>query len=164
MPGDSILAHQRSIDRPITLHAGQLRITGAYDVSLHARRFGATGETVSLRDAGSASIRNRYTLDLRYGITQFIQLTTALTATQHVIKYRSEYISAEEDDPAVSHSVQRDFSGVDDLFIGVDLRAPLKTRKLDLAIALGAFLPTASSEPAPPQRYWYQQGVLRRVA
>lgn len=154
MPGDSILSHQRSIDRPITLHAGQLRFTGAYDVTLHARRFDATGETVSLRDAGIASVRNRYTLDVRYGITPFIQFTAAIGATGHVIAQRTEYTDADEGDPAMSHRIERKYSGMDDLFLGVDLRAPLKTRKLDVAIALGALLPTARSAPPRPEHFF----------
>ena len=151
MPGDSILSHERSIDRPITLHHGQLRITGSYDVSLHARRFDQRGETISLRDAGSASIRNHYVLDLKYGITELIQLTAAISATGHVIEQRAEYTPADNNDPAVSHRVEHKYSGVGDLFVGVDLRAPLKTRKFDIAVSLGAYLPTGISQPPMPQ-------------
>lgn len=151
MPGDSILAHQRSIDRPITLHEGQLRITGAYDLSLHARRFDARGETINLRDAGTASIRNHYTLDLKYGITQFIQLTAAVAATGHVVKERTQNIPADQGDPAVSHRVERRYSGIGDLLLGVDLRAPLRTRKLDIAVAVAALLPSGTSEPSEPE-------------
>lgn len=151
MPGDSILAHQRSIDRPITLHARQLRITGAYDVSLHSRRFDKLGETFSLRDMGSSSVRNHYALDVKYGITQFVQFTASIGATGHLVRQRAEYIAADAEDPAVSHRVQRKYSGIEDVFVGVDLRAPLKTRKIDIAVALGAHLPTASSRSPTPR-------------
>lgn len=151
MPGDSILFHQRSIDRPITLHAGQVRVTGAYDISLHARRFDATGETINLREAGIASVRNRYTLDVSYGITPFIQVSAAVGVTGHLIEQRTEYTDADEGDPATSHRVERKYSGMDDLFLGVDLRAPLKTRKIDVAIALGALIPTGRSAPPQPE-------------
>ena len=151
MPGDSILAHQRSIDRPITLHAGQLRITGSYALSLHARRFDQAGETISLRDAGSSSTRHHYTLDIKYGITQFVQLRAAIGATGHVVRERDEYSVPAEEDPAVSHRVETMYSGVGDIFVGVDLRAPLSTRKLDIAVALGASLPTAHAQPPAPE-------------
>lgn len=151
MPGDSILAHERSIDRPITLHAGQFRITGAYDASLHLRRFDERGETVSLRDAGTASIRNHYTLDLKYGITEVIQVSAAIGATGHTIKGRAHETIANEGDAAVSHRVERKYSGIGDLFVGADLRMPLKTRKYDIAFSFGAYLPTGASEPPRPE-------------
>jgi len=47
--------------------------------------------------------------------------------------------------------VLREYSGLEDLFLGLDLRAPFKTRKIDLAVTLGVSLPLASFEPKQPE-------------
>lgn len=147
-PGDSLLMHERSIDRPITVHAQQVRVTGGYEISILHRRFSHTGETVNMRDEGSASVRHHYSLDIRYGITDNIQFTAALAATRHVVRHEAEYLA--ESEPMVFHEVENNYSGIRDLFLGVDLRAPLQTHRFDIALALGAYFPTARSASQQP--------------
>lgn len=150
MPGDSILMHERSIDRPITLHAKQVRVTGGYDLSILSRRFDQTGEVINMRDEGSSSVRNDYSLDVKYGVTDHVQLTAAIAATRQVISRETEYLTPRVD-PGAAHDVQNSYSGMRDLFLGVDVRAPLRTRKFDVAVSLGAYIPTAPSGSQKPR-------------
>ena len=174
--GDSLLATERAIDRPLTLHARQLRVTGGYALSILSRRFDAHGDVFSLRDVGSSSIKHRFEIDIKYGINDFVQLTTGIAGTEQVVRGRTEYIFPQQDDPVVSHQIINKYSGLEDLFVGVDLRAPLRTRKFDMALALGAYLPISPSESKQPDhsyslsqrdgepmqkftyRYFYPQG------
>lgn len=174
--GDSLLATERSIDRPLTLHARQLRLTGGYVVSIVSRRFDEQGDVFSLRDVGSSSIKHRFKVDIKYGVNDFVQVTTGIAGTEQVVRGRTEYIFPQQDDPVVSHQIINKYSGLEDLFVGLDLRAPLKTRKFDVALGLGAYLPVATSEAQRPNhsyslaerdgepmqkfiyRYYYPQG------
>ena len=182
LSGDSLLAAERAIDRPITLHARQLRITGGYALSVISRRFNARGDLFSLRDVGASSVKHRFNLDIKYGVNDFIQLTTGIAATGQVIRGQNEYIFPQQDDPVVSHQIVNKYSGFEDLFVGLDLRAPLRTRKFDIALALGVRLPVARSEAQQPDhsfsiaerdgepmhkfvyRYYYPQGEGVTVA
>ena len=66
-PGDSLLANERAIDRPLTLHEGQLRLTGAYGLAILSRRYDLYGDAISLTDAGLSSTRHRLLFDIKYG-------------------------------------------------------------------------------------------------
>ncbi|MEX1240711.1 MAG: hypothetical protein WEB30_13380 [Cyclobacteriaceae bacterium] len=149
--GDSILANERSIDRPITLHARQARITGGYGLSIISRRYNTEGEVVKLRDEGLSSIRHRFTLDLKYGINDFIQLNASIASSSNVVREQTRYIFPIEPEPVVMHDVTKEYSGLEDLYVGVDLRAPINTRKVDISLTLGATLPVASYEPKEPE-------------
>lgn len=158
LPGDSLLANERSIDRPITVHRGQLRLTGDYRFSILSKEFDAAGELISLREAGSASISHRVALDVKYGLSEFIQLSASIARRQHRLSHRTEYIYPEDADPVISHQIINDHSGLEDLYVGVDLRAPLKTRSLDLALTVGAHLPTARFEARAPRHSFKSSG------
>jgi hypothetical protein len=148
---DSIMANERSIDRPITLHARQIRISAGYGLSIIAKRFDAEGESINLRDEGLASIRHRFVFDLKYGINDFIQFTAATAQSNHVVRDQTRYIFPPEPDPVVMQDIRTEYSGFEDLFLGLDLRAPFKTKKVDLAVTLGVNLPVAAFEPKKPE-------------
>ena len=150
LTGDSILANERAIDRPITLHKSQIRITGTYDLSFLSSGYDLYGETVPLYDDGSSSTKHRYVVDLRYGVNDHIQFTAAIAHVSHVVRQETEYILPTGTDPVVAHDVTIEYSGFQDLFLAVDLRAPLNTRKYDLALTLAAILPVAPFEPPTP--------------
>ena len=150
IPGDSLLANERAIDRPLTLHAGQLRLTGAYGLAILSRRYDLYGDAMSLNDEGLSSTRHRLLFDIKYGVNDFIQVNIANAYSKNVVRERTQYI-AMDPDPVVSHDVVKNHSGTEDLYVGVDMRAPLKTRKVDIAVTLGATLPTASYEPTVPE-------------
>ena len=150
LSGDSLLATERSIDRPVTLHAKQLRLTGGYGLAIISRRFDDVGKVFRLRDEGGNSVRHDVMLDVRYGVNDFIQLTAGISATEHIIRGQTEYIFPQDQDPVVSHQIVNNYSGLEDIFVAVDLRAPLRTRKLDIALTLGAYFPTARSQALEP--------------
>lgn len=149
--GDSLLANERSIDRPITLHARQVRISGGYGLQIISRTFDGKGKVVRLRDDGLASVRHRFSLDLKYGLNNFVQLNVAVAQSSNTVREQSHYIFPVEPEPVISRDVIREYSGLEDVYAAIDLRAPLPTRKLDVALTLGMNLPTASVEPAQPE-------------
>ena len=149
--GDSLLANERSIDRPITLHARQVRISGGYGLQIISRTFDSNGKVVRLRDDGLASVRHRFSLDLKWGLNNVVQFNLAIAQSSNTVREQSHYIFPVEPDPVISHDVITEYSGLEDVYAGIDLRAPLPTKKLDLALTLGMNLPSASVEPARPE-------------
>lgn len=150
--GDSILASERAIDRPITMHKGQLRSTGGYGLNFISRRYDIRGESVDLAEDGIAnSIRHRFAVDLRYGVNDYIQINTAIGYSTETVRQKTDYIVPSGPEPMVSHDVTRRYTGLEDLYVGVDLRAPLKTRKVDVAVALGLTLPLSPFEQEKPK-------------
>jgi hypothetical protein len=148
--GDSLLANERSIDRPVTVHARQLRISGGYGLYIISRRFDDNGKSVTLRDEGLSSVRHRFSFDVKYGVTEHIQLNAAIARSSNVVREQTRYIFPIDPAPVVSQDVMREYSGVEDLYLAVDVRAPLKTRKFDFAVTLGASLPVTSGDPHRP--------------
>lgn len=147
---DSLLANERSIDRPITLHAGQVRVTGGYGLSIISRRFDNDGKIIKLRDEGLSSVRHRMALDIKYGLNDFIQLNVAIARSGTVLREQTRYIFSNDTDPVIMHDVVKEYSGMEDLYAGIDLRAPFKTRKVDLSVTLGSYFPVAPFEPEKP--------------
>lgn len=158
LPGDSLLANERSIDRPITVHDGQLRITGHYGFAEVSRAFDAYAEPVSLPNVTSA-VAHRFSLDVKYGLTEFVQFSAALARTQQVVREETIYIDPQDSDPVIAHEVINDHSGFEDLYIGFDLRAPLKTRRVDLMLIVGAHLPTSRFDAQQPDHSFRTSGT-----
>ena len=148
--GDSILANERSIDRPITLHAGQFRVTGGYGLTIISRRYDANGQVTELNDEGLSSVRHRFTVDLKYGVNDFIQFNAAISKSSNVVREQTRYIFPIDPEPVVVHDILHEYAGLEDLSLGLDLRAPLNTRKIDIALTLGATLPVARFEAKKP--------------
>ena len=159
LSGDSLLATERSIDRPVTLHARQLRLTGGYGLAIESRRFDEVGNVFRLRDEGTSSVRHHFNLDVKYGVNDFVQVTAGISATEQVIRGQTEYIFPQEQDPVVSHQIVNNYSGLGDIFVAVDVRAPLRTRKLDIALTLGAYFPVARSQALEPRHSFEIQDV-----
>lgn len=119
-------------------------------MSIISRRFDRDGNVIRLRDEGLSSIRHRFNFDLKYGISDFVQLTLGLAHSSNVVREQTRYVFPLPPEPVVVLNVTREYTGVEDLYAGVDLRAPLNTRKVDVAVTLGVSLPLAAFEPPEP--------------
>lgn len=149
--GDSLLANERSIDRPITVHARQVRVSGGYGLQLISHKFDSKGEIIRLKGTGLSSVRHRFSVDLKCGLNDYIQFNASIAQSTNIVREKQTYIFPIEPAPLVSQDVTTEYSGLEDVYVGLDLRAPLKTRKVDLALTLGISLPSAPVEPAQPE-------------
>ena len=149
---DSLLATERSIDRPITLHGGQLRITGAYSLAVITKQFDDNGDVTNLRDDGFASVRHRFGLDIKYGVNEFVQLSTFIHQSSQTIRdqTRGIFSANAEEDPNVYQNLSYEYKGWEDLAVNLDIRAPFRTRKIDVGLTVGISMPTASHSPDIP--------------
>lgn len=147
-PGDSILTAERAIDRPITMHKRQLRVTGNHNLNVISKRLDASSDLVDL--TGDKVWQHRALLDVRYGILEYVQIQASIAYRHSVVREATQFILPPEPDPIVSHDVIHRYAGFEDLYVGVDIRAPFASRRFDVAITLGAFVPVAGSDPETP--------------
>lgn len=148
---DTILARERTLDRPLNLHGGQLRFSAGYGINLHNHEFDVEGTKSSLVKDGLSSLRHQGWIDLRYGLSEHLQLSllygysneTIMERTILLYGYPAGLIGSEINESAT-------YKGADDLNIQVDFRLPFKTRRFDLLLQAGSELPTAPTKPYQP--------------
>src|SRR5262245_53318470 len=95
---DSILINERSIDRPLTLHKGQLRISGSYALGIVNKRFDEGGDAIRLSDEGLTSVRHTMVAELKYGVLDYLELQVIFARQSQAIRERDQM---ELSDPAV---------------------------------------------------------------
>ena len=145
---DSILLYERSLDRPLTLHKGQLRVNGGYTLSLFSARFDPDAERIQLQDEGRTNVQHSLVADIQYGINDFIQ--AGVQVINRTENHRGkEYFLINATNATTIHNI-RQIKGLEDLLVLMTLRAPWKTTRFDLAGSAGATLPTAKSQPDKP--------------
>ena len=153
---DSILINERSIDRPLTLHKGQLRITGGYSLGIITKRFDDSGDVIRLSDEGLSSVRHTMLLELKYGVLDFIELQALLPYQSQTEREQSSFIFGS---PDVYTNELREYNGMEDIFVGLNGRVPLKTKKIDIALLTGISLPTAKREPDKPTHEAFREDI-----
>lgn len=145
--GDSILLSERTMDRPLNVHKGQLRVSGGYRLGLHTIRFDDEGQRLDLTDGGLSFASNTLSGEAKYGILEFLQLSLAFAYLDQAIKEPTNYIIAGGFTEVNSMDV---YNGLTDLSVGLDFRAPFKNRRIDLLLSASSTLPTADHNPALP--------------
>ena len=146
---DSILVSERKIDRPLTLHKGQLQFNPAYEISIISKEYDANSNNINLADEGIASVLHKYYFELNYGILDFLQASIALNYAKrgerhenHIITLRDTYLDVTYFD---------DYKGFEDFYSGAVIKLPLKTKKIEIALSPGVYLPLFSNNPQAPE-------------
>ncbi|MBL7851545.1 MAG: hypothetical protein JNN04_11635 [Cyclobacteriaceae bacterium] len=145
--GDSILLKERSIDRPVNVHRGQLRASGTYRLGLHTVRFDDAGSRIDLTEGGLSYASNTLVGEVRYGITEYLQASVGMARIDQAISAPTTYVIAGAYPEVNSLEV---YNGWLDVSLGVDFRVPWRSRMQDLLFSLSATLPTADSHPDVP--------------
>ena len=149
---DTIFLKERTLDRPLNVHGGQLRITGGYGINLHNHAFDASGAKINLVKDGLSSLRHQGILDIRYGLSEYLQFSllygysneTIMERTILLYGYPAGIIGSEINESST-------YKGADDLNVQLDFRIPFRTRKFDLLIQAGSELPTGSTRLYAPE-------------
>jgi hypothetical protein len=135
------------MDRPLNVHRGQLRVSGGYRLGLHTLRFNADGQRVDLTDGGLAYVSNTLAAEVKYGILEYLQVALGASYLDQSISAPTNYLVGSSFTEVNSMEV---YNGLLDLSLGLDFRAPIRNRKLDLMLSAAATIPTADHNPAPP--------------
>lgn len=135
--------------RPLTLYRGQLQVNAGYKFAIRARSYDKEGNLIILKDKGTASVYHYYFLQIRYGITNFLELTAESNYLKKGVRLPSEtYISTAAE--KISLNTVKETKGMGDVLLFGTLRLPITYKWFDFGIRGGMFIPTAKYEPLKP--------------
>lgn len=145
---NSILLVERSIDRPLTVHKNQLQINAGYDFSMLSRRIDESGNRINLSKAGIASAMHTFPMDVRYGILEFLELSTGTSYKKSGIRSEDYWIFSGSSKIRIQDI--NEHKGFEDIFLKLGLRLPLKLKSFDWSVSGSVTLPVAKYKPDKP--------------
>lgn len=149
---DSILVNERKIDRPLTLHKGQLQFITGYEISVISREYDNMSSSVSLADKGIASILHKYSFELNYGLIDFIQTSVALNFARRGQRHETLYLwTTNPEAPAYEVTYFEEYTGFEDIYLGGVFKVPFETKRVEITLSPGIYLPLFSNKPDTPE-------------
>jgi hypothetical protein len=139
--------------RPLTLYRGQLQVNAGYKFAVRARAYDENGELIRLKSNGTGSVFHYYFVDVKYGLTNFMEIGSENYMLRRGVREPSTTIVS-----TTSTSIERvtinklaENKGFGDIFVYTALRLPLKYRWFDLSVIGGLFIPSAEHETRKPE-------------
>ena len=134
--------------RPLSLYKGQLEVNAGYKFAVRSRTYDSNGDLILLKDEGTASVYHYYLLELKYGITDFLELTAETNYSKHGIRsVTTEYNSLSDN---ITVNTLSTIKGMGDLLLYGTLRLPIDFKWVDFGIRGGMYLPTADNKTSQP--------------
>lgn len=135
--------------RPLTLYKGQLQVNAGYKFAIMSRSYDVNGNLVILKDEGIASVYHYYFAELKYGLTDYFELSAQTNYMKRGIRSVSEdYIASVSE--AIHVNTVTETKGLGDILLLASLRMPITYKWFDVGITAGAFVPSAKYQPAQP--------------
>jgi len=134
--------------RPLLLYKGQLQLNASYKFAARTKSFDSDGNMISLKDNGSASMIHTWIYELKYGITDFIELGIDSYWLKNGI--RSESASILSGSNIITTNRLDEYKGSGDLTISAALRFPSEYKFFDFMVKGGLTLPIAEFKPRQP--------------
>jgi hypothetical protein len=135
--------------RPLALYRGQFQANAGYKFAIRARTYDKDGNLVILKDNGTASVYHYYYLNIRYGITNFLELSAETNYIKKGVRSPAEkYYSTAAD--VISVNTVTETKGIGDVLLLGTLRLPITYKWFDFAARGGMFLPTSKYETPVP--------------
>lgn len=138
--------------RPLTLYRGQLQVNAGYKFAVRAQSFDSNGELINLKSNGTGSVFHYYFAEVRYGLTDFMELGAETDYLRRGIRDASSTtvsVTTTATETVVVNKLTES-KGMGDLFIYTAFRLPMAFKWFDLSLKGGIFLPTAKSEARQP--------------
>jgi len=148
---DSILVNERKIDRPLTLHKGQLQFNPAYEISIISKEYDNNGNNINLADKGTASVLHKYFFEFSYGILDFLQASITLNYAQRGERHPNYLLVVSSTEPYFDITYFDDYKGFEGLYLGTVTKLPLKTKKVEITFSPGFYIPVFSNNPRAPE-------------
>ncbi|MDH5399617.1 MAG: hypothetical protein OEX02_15815 [Cyclobacteriaceae bacterium] len=147
---DSLRMNTRTMDRPITVFKGELRINGGYRFDIFNNRYDGAGEKINLSAMdGKAAFQDALFMNMRYGITDFLDIEVNLLDFKKMT-VRETPVDIIED---VVWEISRltETVGNEDLLLKLNMRWPGLPRVVDVGLSPGISFPTARHGEQQPQ-------------
>jgi hypothetical protein len=138
--------------RPITLYRGQIRANAGYKFAVRSQSFNSDGSLVYLKDNGTGSVYHYYFLELKYGLTNFIETGVETNFLRRGIRDATTTVVSTTlaSTERVTVNKLTESKGMGDIFLFAEVRLPIKFKWFDFGIKGGLFLPSAKYETQQP--------------
>jgi hypothetical protein len=135
--------------RPLTLYKGELQVNAGYKFAVLSRSFNDDGSLLILKDEGIASVFHYYFAELKYGITDFLQISAQTNYMKRGIRSVTEnYITSVSE--AIKVNTVTETKGLGDILLLASFRLPVTYKWFDVGVTGGAFVPSAKYQPEKP--------------
>ena len=142
------LLTEKYIERPLAMHKGQLQIISGYEFSIINRKYDQNGDKIDLTIDGSVSARHLIPFELKYGLLEFIQFSAQTKYASTGIRTQNHNTISTEGVLYVSEL--KKYTGMYDIFLGLDITPPLNLKFLNCIVSAGVYLPAFSQKPDKP--------------
>jgi hypothetical protein len=156
----SLLLSETRIDRPVQMHKNQLQVNPGYGFHVTTGAFDNSGDKINYREQGLASSLHNFNLSVRYGVIEFLEFYAGLSYRSTLRRMNDLVILGNEFTEATSIT---EVKGMDDLHLGLSIRPVTRNGPFDLALRLGAIVPTASSVDEKPEHTVSQQPLYTKL-
>jgi hypothetical protein len=138
--------------RPLNIYRGQLQIDAGYKFAVRAQSFDSNGKLVNLKSNGTGSVYHYYFAELRYGLTNFIELGAETDFLRRGIRDATTKVVSVTTTATETVTLNKltESRGMGDLFVYTALQLPFEYHWFDIGIKGGMFLPTAKHESKQP--------------
>lgn len=135
--------------RPLTLYRGQFEANGGYKFAIRSRTYDKDGKLIVLKDVGTASVYHYYFLELKYGVTNFLELSAQTNYMKRGVRSVTENYFASVTE-AIKVNTVTETKGFGDILLLGSLRLPVTYKWFDISVRGGAYIPTAKYKPDQP--------------
>lgn len=138
--------------RQLTLYRGQFTINAGYKFAVRSLSYDENGEKVVRINTGSGSVYHYYFADIRYGLTNFLELGAETNFIRRGMRAEtSTYTSATiTGTSSITVNKLTEMKGLGDILLLATLRPPVEYRWIDFSITGGLFLPSSKYKPEKP--------------
>lgn len=149
-PGDKFsLLTMPYATRPLSLYKGQFQLNAGYKFAIRSRSYDKDGNLIVLKDIGTASVYHYYLLEMKYGLTNFLELSAQTNYMKRGIRLVTENYFASVTD-AIRVNTVNETKGFGDVLLLASFRLPITFKWFDVSIGGGASVPTARYQPPEP--------------
>jgi hypothetical protein len=138
--------------RPLSLYRGQLQVNTGYKFAIRTQSYNSDGDMIHVTNSGTGSVYHYYFIDLRYGVTNFLELAAETNFIRRGV--RSETVTYVSTSLTTSDRVNinslSEVKGMGDILLVATLRLPVSYRWFDFSTAGGMYVPSSKYEPAKP--------------
>ncbi|MBN2215248.1 MAG: hypothetical protein JW723_13505 [Bacteroidales bacterium] len=143
------LLTERAVDRPLTMHKGQLQANIQYGFSRNTLKYNDFGSSLNLQEEGIAFSDHVFEARFSYGLFEMIEIN-AEAVYQSSIERKAEYMVLSEEGIRY-YSEFTEAKGFKDIYLGAKVRPLPDYDFFDLCLENGITFPTASFNPDLPE-------------
>ena len=137
--------------RPLTLYKGQLQANTGYRFAVRTKSYDENGDKISLKQNGAASVIHNYMLEIKYGISDFLEIGADSYFLSNGI--RSESGSTVSGSGTITANTLNEYRGFGDLTLAAAVRLPIEYKTWDISLRGGITLPVAEHQPSQPTHF-----------